>query len=325
MSRAYSGRGGDKPRRATAGGKQVVDLCNPYGRNHVPAPCSRKEREMAEIKRTHIHQIEPQGVILPEGVVITTSTNSGDKYTVVTVPEHAPITHTVRGCPPECGESLKARITELEHKLADALQSIQSWQMEVAGRDADMRDDMSTNNRALNEAAQQEHERMRKEAENAEIAQLKAELATLRAENERLRTACIEQNFAIEQTLGQALGYGEADGTVNVCNHTAETLADEAACELAAYRASDAFVDSLRADKLKIADEVKRLERELAVRDRQAEILDEEWDGRHTVESALSQARAELEQDKLLDRVAEVEDAHKRAANSKLVFKEAKS
>lgn len=36
------------------------------------------------------------------------------------------------------------------------------------------------------------------------------------------------------------------------------------------------------------------------------------------------QARAELEQDKLLTTVAEVEDAHKRAAKSKLVFKEAK-
>lgn len=51
-------------------------------------------------------------------------------------------------------------------------------------------------------------------------------------ENERLKTAYIEQNFTICQTLGRALGYVEADGTVNVCNHTAETLAVEAATEI---------------------------------------------------------------------------------------------
>lgn len=40
--------------------------------------------------------------------------------------------------PIETSDDKDIHIAELEHKLADALQSVQSWQMEVAGRDADI-------------------------------------------------------------------------------------------------------------------------------------------------------------------------------------------
>jgi hypothetical protein len=104
---------------------------------------------------------------------------------------------------------------------------------------------------------------------------LRDRITKLEAKNERLRAACIKKNYAIEHTLGRALGYVEPDGTVNVCEHTAETLAMGAA-------------------------------RELSVRERQAEILaGEGWSNGKTVEpfkserlsKALAQARAEIAKD----------------------------
>lgn len=71
-------------------------------------------------------------------------------------------------------------------------------------------------------------------------------------------------------------------------------------------------------------DTIRELMHELAVRERQAEIFDEEWDGRHTVESALSQARVELAKETTIARVDEIEEAYHSADDSKLVFKEVK-
>lgn len=59
------------------------------------------------------------------------------------------------------------------------------------------------------------------------ISQLRAALDEKDKEIERLRAAYNEQNFTITRTIGRALGYIEPDGTVNVCDHTAETLAEE--------------------------------------------------------------------------------------------------
>lgn len=67
----------------------------------------------------------------------------------------------------------------------------------------------------------------------ADVEAVKNEIASTKAERDRFKAACIKQEFSISQTLGRALGYVEPDGTVNVCEHTAETLVMEAARELA--------------------------------------------------------------------------------------------
>jgi hypothetical protein len=69
-----------------------------------------------------------------------------------------------------------------------------------------------------------------------------ATIAAQAAEIERLKAACIKQQHDIQQTLGKALCYPpyprefEAGNLVCVGEHVAETLADEAAAELAKLR-----------------------------------------------------------------------------------------
>lgn len=80
-------------------------------------------------------------------------------------------------------------------------------------------------------------------------------------------------------------------------------------------------------------DEVKAMSHELAVRERQAEILaGEGWSNGKTVEpfkserlsKALAQARVELAKETTIARVDEIEEAYHSADDSKLVFKEVK-
>lgn len=133
---------------------------------------------------------------------------------------------------------------------------------------------------------------------NAHIAWAREDEKRLLAEVERLKSACIEQNYSIEQTLGRALGYVEADGTVNTCDHTAETLADEAERELAVRdRALRKLAGNVRSLEMEIN---KRLAGTIDAMGYTIPVLDfgrrEEYkDG--IVEDVIFQAREELEQE----------------------------
>jgi hypothetical protein len=94
---------------------------------------------------------------------------------------------------------------------------------------------------------EKQHEKM-----SADYARLERERDELKTENARLVRTCSMQQSEIQQTLGRALGYPllcadqknfpgytEADG-VCVGDHVAETLASEAATELARLRAVEA-------------------------------------------------------------------------------------
>jgi len=72
------------------------------------------------------------------------------------------------------------------------------------------------------------------------ITCLKTQMAELKANEQRHVLAYASQNATICKTLGRALGYIEPDGSVNVCDHTAETLAEEAAKKIGEFKAKNA-------------------------------------------------------------------------------------
>jgi DNA repair exonuclease SbcCD ATPase subunit len=125
------------------------------------------------------------------------------------------------------------------------------------------------------------------------------ELATLRAENERLAKSLKEYKEAEESVSDAYLriralvkSYNTKPGGSDRFEVTEQAIKD-LQNENERLKAKIGGPDYL----LKLdtyEDTVRELMHELAVRDRQAAILDEEWDGRHTVESALAQARAEI-------------------------------
>jgi regulator of replication initiation timing len=116
---------------------------------------------------------------------------------------------------------------------------------------------------AQNKALRAEVERLTIQHDEMAAQIMDADVLGMKYKEECERLKVLNEDLGYTITHG-CMKYAE-DGTtvIDKCPMMKEN--ERLKIELAACRASDAFVDSLRADKLKLADENKRLEHELGV------------------------------------------------------------